>query len=197
MEKDIATFKDFLSFTNQNSSTEEECKVCACNPCNCQDYESEEENELYYNDPIKLSENKINLLKNEFDLSENELSKIEESVEISDYYSLYRDVNESFSCDIFIEGANPDRTLVRLVIESSDWNLVFNGKIENGKCIIPIKKLDILKENSVGNIKLEVIAENNVFVPWENKFLIKSSKKISTLNERLERKIGVKVDKIR
>jgi hypothetical protein len=190
MKKEVISFKDFLTFTNEtnNSNSVDE---------NFDDLDTSEVKK----DSSILNEDRLNYLINDFDLSEEEINKIK-SLDESDeteieFYKLYRDINESFTCDIFIEGANPEKSKARLVLESDEWNLVFNGEISNGKCIIPIKKLDILKENLKGNIKLEIIAEGNVFIPWENKFLVKSSKKISTFNERLEKKIDVRVDKIK
>ena len=44
-------------------------------------------------------------------------------------YKLYRDKQENFCCEIMIEGANPDSSSVRLIIESPEWNLLFNGTI--------------------------------------------------------------------
>lgn len=143
---------------------------------------------------FNLTEKRINYLMSDFGISQEELNSISsvteeknivENNQIDDFYNLYRDVNENFTCDIFIEGANIENSKARLILESDDWNLIFNGKIENGKCVIPVKKLEILKENLVGNIKLEVIAENNIFVPWENKFRVKSSKRVSILNEKI------------
>ena len=54
-----------------------------------------------------------------------------------------RDKNEEFICDISVDGANIDETQARIIIESNDWTLMFNGEVKNGKCIIPIKKLNI------------------------------------------------------
>lgn len=95
-----------------------------------------------------------------------------------DLYKLYKDKDEEFNCNITVEGSSIDDTYVRLVLETENWNLLFNGELINGKCIIPIKRLNILKENEIGNIKLEVITEGNVFVPWEDKFIVKMSKKV-------------------
>ena len=75
------------------------------------------------------------------------------------------------------------------------------GEVKNGKCTIPIKKLNILKENQVGDIRLEVIAEGNIFVPWEDKFKVRVSKKVTVkVNEQkdyysrpLKKNVGVKV----
>lgn len=180
MAEDIITFDDFLFNKNNESKIEEESD-------------------------IKLTQERINYLINDFDLSEKDIFSLKGLVDESineesineDFYSLYNDINENFSCDIFIEGVSPDKVFTRLVIESEDWNLVFKGSIENGKCVIPIKKLDILKENLTGDIKLEVIADGSVFVPWENKFLVKKSKSVSTNNESMSKNIGIKVDSIK
>lgn len=118
-----------------------------------------------------------------------------------DYYKLYQDKNEEFSCEISIEGCDPNETTARLVLETTDCNLVFNGEIRNGKCFIPVRKLNILKEGEVGNIKLEVVAEGNLFIPWEDKFKVKVSKKVTVkMNETkqqpkkpINNKIGVKI----
>jgi hypothetical protein len=102
-----------------------------------------------------------------------------------------------------IEGSSPEETYARIIIESENWSLVFPGEIRNGKCIVPIKKLNILKEGEVGNIKLEVVAEGNLFVPWENQYKVKLSKKVTVnVNEGkkpvkkpiIQNKIGVKVN---
>lgn len=187
MDKEIISFKDFLSPKDQPKQIIEDSDF------------GYEVSKIEESGVFEIDDRRMNLLMNDFGLTPDEIGNLtmlgENSVD--DFYTLYKDVNESFSCDIFIEGANPNKSTARLIIESEDWNLVFNGYIEDGKCIIPIKKLDILKENLIGEIKLEVIAEGNVFVPWQNKFLVKSSRKVSTMNEKLEKKIGVKVDGIK
>jgi hypothetical protein len=120
-----------------------------------------------------------------------------------EFYKLYQDKNEEFSCDIMIEGSSLEETYARIIIESENWSLVFPGEIRNGKCIVPIKKLNILKEGEIGNIKLEVVAEGNLFTPWENQFKVKMSKKVTVMmNENkkqpkkpiINNKIGVKVN---
>lgn len=100
-------------------------------------------------------------------------------------YKIFKDKSEIFSCEITLEGANYKQTQVRLILESDNWNIMFNGEIdENGKCNIPIKKMNILEEGTIGKIKLEVIAEDSVFVPWEDDFEVKLSKKVSVkINE--------------
>lgn len=121
----------------------------------------------------------------------------------SDYYKLYKDKTEDFICDIAVEGVNQNDTEVRLIVESEDWTLMFVGEIKNGKCVIPVKKLNILNEGQTGNIKLEVNADGNLFTPWEDKFIVKVSKKVTIkLNEsktgnpshKGKPKMGVKVN---
>jgi len=102
------------------------------------------------------------------------------SKSLENYYLVYKDKSEDFSCDIQLEGANLNDTKARLILESDDWTLMFNGDINNrGKCTIPIKKLNILNEGSIGKIRLEIIAEGTVFTPWEDNFKVKLSKKVA------------------
>lgn len=128
---------------------------------------------------------------NPYNVDDSYLDETDNSLEESnDYYKLYRDKSEDFICDIAIEGVNQNDTEVRLIIESDDWNLMFIGEIKNGKCIIPVKKLNILNEGQTGNIKLEVNADGNLFTPWEDKFVVKVSKKVTVnVNENRNNKI--------
>ena len=151
----------------------------------------------------------------EFDfVDENEFNEVDEDDDLEDlgesksnteeYYKLFKDKAEDFVCDIAVEGVNNNDTEVRLIVESEDWTLMFIGEIKNGKCIIPIKKLNILNEGQTGNIKLEVNADGNLFTPWEDKFVVKMSKKVTVkLNESINKKkpikkgLGVKVNVIK
>lgn len=118
------------------------------------------------------------------DDAEDDEEEDESKSESEEYYKLFKDKSEDFVCDIAVEGVNQDDTEVRLIVESDDWNLMFIGEIKNGKCIIPIKKLNILNEGQTGNIRLEVNADGNLFTPWEDKFVVKMSKKVTIkLNE--------------
>lgn len=96
-------------------------------------------------------------------------------------YKLYTDKPETFECDIKIEGASLTKSKARLVVETKDYSLMFNGKIDsNGKCKVPIKKLKGLIDESVkGNIRLEVIADDTYFTPWKSEFSIEAAKKVT------------------
>ena len=110
---------------------------------------------------------------------QDDQEEVYESDQSSEAYPVYIDKNENFSCDIEIEGAQLKDTQVRLVLETAEWNLLFNAAIDrNGKVNIPIRKLNILEEGSRGVIKMEVIAEGSVFTPWEQDFEAKRSKKV-------------------
>jgi hypothetical protein len=137
-----------------------------------------------------------NILINEEQEVEEE---IVEKVNTDEYYPVFIDKSENFICEIELEGAQLKDTQVRLVLETENWNLLFNGEIDrNGKVNIPIKKLSLFDEGDHGSIKMEVIAEGTVFIPWEQEFEAKRSKKVMvSFNENKKSKplinTGVKV----
>ena len=96
-------------------------------------------------------------------------------------YKLYTDKTEIFECDIKLSGASIKNSKARLVIESEDLTLLFSGEIsKSGKCKVPVKKLrNIFEEDTKGKIKLEIIAEDTYFVPWESDFEIETSRKVT------------------
>ena len=117
-------------------------------------------------------------------------------------YKLFTDKSELFECDIKLEGASLSKSKARLVVETSDYSLLFNGSISSsGKCEIPIRKLKgLIDENTSGNIRLEVIAEDTFFTPWESDFEVDASKKVTvevksqtTKKPIVETKVNVKV----
>ncbi len=117
-------------------------------------------------------------------------------------YKLFTDKSELFECDIKLEGASLSKSSARLVVETSDYSLLFKGEINsNGKCEIPIRKLKgLIDENTTGNIRLEVIAEDTFFTPWESDFEVDASKKVTvevksqqTKKPIVETKVNVKV----
>jgi len=117
-------------------------------------------------------------------------------------YKLFTDKNELFECNISLQGASLKKSKARLVVETQDYSLLFNGDINsNGKCEIPIRKLKgLIDENTTGNIRLEVIAEDTFFTPWESDFEVDASKKVTvevksqtTKKPIIETKVKVKV----
>ena len=117
-------------------------------------------------------------------------------------YKLFTDKSELFECDIKLEGASLSKSKARLVVETQDYSLLFNGSISSGgKCEIPIRKLKgLIDENTSGNIRLEVIAEDTFFTPWESDFEVETSKKVTveiksqtTKKPIVETKVKVKV----
>ena len=73
-----------------------------------------------------------------------------------------------------------DKTDARLILESDAWNIVFIGKIyKDGRCIIPLKRMTILPEGTIGKARLEIIIDDTIFVPWEDAFMVEGLKKVS------------------
>lgn len=94
-------------------------------------------------------------------------------------YKIYTDKTEEFNCKIQIEGAELNDSKVRLIIEGKDFNLLFNGNIDgDGKCTVNISKVKMLSEGLTGKIKLEVIADDTFFTPWEDNYIVETSKKV-------------------
>lgn len=115
-------------------------------------------------------------------------------------YKLYTDKNEEFECTLDIKNASLRDAVTRLVIESENINLVFNGKINNGKCTIPIKKLKgILDENVKGNMKLEVIVEDMYFSPWQSEFVVEehTSVKVQVAEQKIVSKPSIQISEVK
>ena len=96
-------------------------------------------------------------------------------------YKLYTDKQETFECDLYLEGASLKDSSARILVETKDLTLLFPGTIDKkGNCKVPIKKLKgLLGEDTTGNIKLEVIAEDTLIEPWQSEFVVETSKKVT------------------
>jgi hypothetical protein len=117
-----------------------------------------------------------NLMKEDHHIKEE---VVEEKIEVTGY-KIYRDKPETFMCDMEISGANPATSKARIIIEGKDLTYMFEGTIDaKGKCKIPLKKMGFLTENEKGIIKLEVIADDTVFTPWEDNFTAVNSKRVA------------------
>lgn len=93
-------------------------------------------------------------------------------------YTLYSDKNNIFECDIQLEGASLSQAFARVIVEGENLNLVFNGNISSeGNCRIEMPKLNMLKEG--GEMKLEIIADDMYFNPWNSDFELKKSKSVT------------------
>lgn len=117
-------------------------------------------------------------------------------------YTLYTDKQEDFKCKIGVDGADISKTKARLVVEGKNMSYLFEGVVDSdGECTVPVSKLkNVLSENESGRLKLEVIAEDAFFSPWEDDFVVKTSKKVTVevvqnKNDKTlsETKLGVSV----
>ena len=114
-------------------------------------------------------------------------------------YVLYTDKSEDFKCHIDVEGTKLSSTRARVVLENKDLNLMFEGSIDgSGNCVIPIKKLkNILPEGAEGTMKLEVIADDTYFSPWEDSFSVKVNKKVTVEVFNDTRKEQIKENRVK
>ena len=95
-------------------------------------------------------------------------------------YKLFTDKIENFEARIKLEGASLKKSSARLVVEAENFSLLFNGSIdENGNVKVPVRRLrGLLDENTNGAIRLEVIAEDTFFTPWESTFEVETAKSV-------------------
>ena len=95
-------------------------------------------------------------------------------------YKLYLDKQETFEANIQIDGASSSNSLCRLVVEHNNFSILFEGKIQNNVVKIPISSLkNILQEGSTGKLRLEIIADDTFFIPWEQSYEAIISKKVT------------------
>ena len=111
-------------------------------------------------------------------------------------YKLYTDKSNKFNCNIEVEGTSLAKSQVRLVIESDEMTYMFKGSIQsNGECEVTIPKTkNFLSEGTIGNMRLEVIADDVYFEPWSSDFSVATNKKVTVqIAEQEEDKPKMKV----
>jgi hypothetical protein len=111
-------------------------------------------------------------------------------------YKLYTDKANKFNCNIEVEGTSLAKSQVRVVIESDDMTYMFKGSIQNnGECEVIIPKTkSFLSEGTIGNMRLEVIADDVYFEPWSSDFSVVTNKKVTVqIAEQEEEKPRMKV----
>jgi len=96
-------------------------------------------------------------------------------------YKLYTDKIENFEAKIKLQGASLKKSKARLVVEADGFDIMFKGKIsDSGVVKVPVKRLrGLIDENTKGTIRLEVIAEDTYFIPWESNFEVQASKTVT------------------
>lgn len=95
-------------------------------------------------------------------------------------YKLFLDKNNKFQCSLQLEGASLDNAHARLIVDARGKKLLYEGTIKsNGECSIDLNKLnELFKSDDVGTMKLEIIAEDAYFQPWESSCEFDVSKKV-------------------
>jgi hypothetical protein len=99
-------------------------------------------------------------------------------------YKLYTDKLNKFQCSIQVEGTSLERSQARVILETNDqMSYLFRGKIfDNGVCEFELPKLKgILSEGTIGLLKLEIIADDVHFEPWNSEFSVQADKKVNVV----------------
>lgn len=95
-------------------------------------------------------------------------------------YKLLKDKNNEFQCEIMLEGASINNATARLFLEADGAEYSFKGEIDGNKCTIPmgkLKKFANLLES--GKIRLEILADDTLFVPYESDYVLEAEKKVT------------------
>lgn len=95
-------------------------------------------------------------------------------------YKLLKDKNNEFQCEIRLEGASINNAKARLFLEADGAEYSFTGEIDGNKCTIPmgkLKKFANLLES--GKIRLEVLADDTLFVPYESDYVLEAEKSVT------------------
>ena len=121
----------------------------------------------------------------------NEPEVVNEEVESSDVYKLYRDREETFECNISVEGASLASAVARIIVDTNTLNLIFYGKLyKDGRCLVPLQKMTMYPEGTRGQIRLEVIVDDTVFSPWESACVVEGAKKV-TVDVKQKKQVSV------
>lgn len=95
-------------------------------------------------------------------------------------YKLIIDKPDIFEATINIEGAESKSAKCRLVVEANSMSYLFEGTLKGENCRIPIKKLkNYLQDGDTGTLRLEVIADDTYFSPWQSEFKASVSRKVT------------------
>ena len=95
-------------------------------------------------------------------------------------YKLLKDKNNEFQCEIKLVGATTKNAKVRLFLEGNGCEYSFNGSIDGDRLRVnmgKLKKFEGLLES--GKIRLEVIADDTLFVPYESTYELEESKGVT------------------
>jgi hypothetical protein len=116
---------------------------------------------------------------------------VNEEVESTDIYKLYRDREETFECNISVEGASLASAIARIIVDTNTINLIFYGKLyKDGRCLVPLQKMTMYPEGTRGQIRLEVIVDDTVFSPWESACIVEGAKKV-TVDIKQKKQVSV------
>ena len=103
---------------------------------------------------------------------------------------LYTDKQELFECNIELTGVSLTNSVIRAILEFNDKKILVDGKIKKtasatdgtiadiGQAVIAFPKLkNIADAGDTGNMVLEIIADDAYFKPYQENFVVETSKK--------------------
>jgi hypothetical protein len=95
-------------------------------------------------------------------------------------YKLLKDKNNEFQCEIKLVGASEKNAKARLFLEGTGCEYSFKGTIEGTRCRVNLGKLKTFSNlMESGKIRLEIVADDTLFVPYESTYELGESKGVT------------------
>lgn len=103
-------------------------------------------------------------------------------------FNLYTDQSTLFECSLAIQGIESSGASARLIADTDSINLVFYGTMDTaGSCSVTIPDVcGILDLGVTGAIRLEVIADGCLFVPWTSDFVVSQAVQVNVIAEPVQ-----------
>ena len=121
---------------------------------------------------------------------------------------LYTDKQELFECNIELTGVSLTNSVIRAILEFNDKKILVDGKIKKtasatdgtiadiGQAVIAFPKLkNIADAGDTGNMVLEIIADDAYFKPYQENFVVETSKKATVEIKKATVKPKVVIEK--
>ena len=100
-------------------------------------------------------------------------------------YKLFTDKTEIFECNVQIEGASLDKSIARIVVDSEELNLMFNGTIDkDGKFVISHEFANDLTTEGEEKFEIKVFKDKEFTEQRGNTAYVTPESTLKTKNHR-------------
>lgn len=110
---------------------------------------------------------------------------------------IHKNKSEVFKCNLKVDGADIDDTVVRLCLEFEDnKNMFFYGKLNNdGTCSITIPKLQEI-DSKEGKLTIEAIADSVYFKLYETEVDLRNSIEVEFVKPEIVKEANIELQNV-